>query len=233
MRHILLFILIMLSNQLFGQTIEDIAGLWLVNEVKVGSEIMTPNAKWTRFNSDYTHQSGNGRFEHSYGQWSFDPETRALSIATTNGLDDPFGAFTVEVMDSKMKWTRMEEGEEVLVYLEKINELPETYRDRVLGLWKLKDLVNDGEFYKGSPNAEDYLFIRWDGKFVVGTAAGKQYGVYNVHAHKSEIELIPYGGDSGRSFWSIQFESNGFRLTLLDEANSTIRKFVRIKEFPE
>lgn len=44
-----------------------IEGLWVVKSLMVGEKKMTPNARWTRFHADQTQESGNGRFQHSYG----------------------------------------------------------------------------------------------------------------------------------------------------------------------
>ena len=130
--------LFILSTQLVGQ-IDRLTGLWLVEKVKVGNEIMTPDAKWTRLNSDGTEESGNGGFRHSYGKWEYDEFTKELLITTKNGLDDPFGAFYVDLKKDKMIWSREEEGMNVVVTLSQIEKLPETYRDRLLGLWKLDE----------------------------------------------------------------------------------------------
>ncbi len=59
-----------------------IEGLWIVTSVMVGKEKMTPNARWARFNSDFSQESGNGRFQHSYGTWSLNSKSKELTIKT-------------------------------------------------------------------------------------------------------------------------------------------------------
>ncbi|MEO9869568.1 hypothetical protein [Ekhidna sp.] len=232
MKNLFVLILSISSINLLGQDAESIAGLWIISKVEVGNEVMTPDAKWTRFNDDSTQESGNGWLQHSYGEWSFDQKLNELLITTSNGIIDPFGAFRVEFDDHSMKWYRDEEGDKVVVSVERTDKLPATTRDQLLGLWKLDDLKGNDDLFKEKVTDSDYLFIRWDGKFVAGTKSGKKYGVYNVHAHKLEIELIPYGGGS-RTFWSVEFLEEGFQMTLLDSERVAIRKFKRIKQFPK
>lgn len=232
MKSFTIIALFFLSIHCFSQDKESVVGLWLITEVKVGDDIMTPNARWARFNADLTQESGNGRFQHSYGSWAYSERLKELQIETINGLDDRFGAFSVELLGDRMKWKRKEEGMDVIVTLNRTAKLPETYRDRLLGLWKLKKAKNNGDFFEESVNESDYLFIRWDGKFVVGNDSGKTYGVYNVHGHKPQIELIPYT-EGERSFWSIEFLVEGFQMTLVDSDPEVIRRFERIRNFPK
>ena len=231
MKNVLSTLLLFLSFEGMTQSADDLAGLWVIEEVKVGSETMTPNARWTRLKSDFTQESGNGWFQHSFGTWSFNEITKELKILTENGLDDRYGSFKVRLSVSGMIWERMEDGMKVIVTLAKGDRLPATYRDELLGLWQLEEAKNDGFFYSEIVDSADYLFIRWDGKFVVGSEGNKTYGVYNVHGHKSELELIPYG-EEDRSFWSVKFLNEGFEMKLLNSAEETTRRFKRIRIFP-
>lgn len=74
-----------------------IEGLWVVKSVVVGNEENTPNARWARFNSDHTQESGNGRFQHLYGTWQLNPESNELFIENLNGLDDLNDPFVVSI----------------------------------------------------------------------------------------------------------------------------------------
>lgn len=207
----------------------EIVGLWEVKEVKVGDQIMTPNAKWTKFNSDFTQQSGNGWLQHTKGSW--DLKENQLEIINTNGLEDPFGAFKVQFNQDSMFWEREEEGEKVVVSLIRTKELPMTYGDQLFGLWKLNELNGLGPFYD-TITADSYLFLRWDRKFVLNNQNGKTWGVYNVHGHRSELELIPYG-EKERSFWRVSFGSNSFEMELLNSDSVVTRSFNRISDFPK
>lgn len=223
---------LLFAAPLTAQEASDLLGLWEVTMVLVGDEEMTPNAKWTRLNADYTQESGNGWFQHTTGSWSFDEASKKLVLISDNGLKDSFGAFKVVVAGERMSWERTEEGTAVKVSLVKVEELPLTFRDQILGLWGLQNMVGRGDFFEDE-KSDNYLFIRWDGKFVIGTNGKKIYGVYNVHGHKPEIELIPYSKDLGRSFWAISFSENKIALRLLNNEEEVSRGFARLDDFPK
>ena len=111
-----------------------IEGLWIVKLVKVGDQEMTPNARWARFRADFTHEAGNGRFQHSYGTWKLNQNSNELFIENTNGLDDINEPFVISLNQSEMIWERIEEGQNIKVILERSSQLPETYGDKILGL---------------------------------------------------------------------------------------------------
>ncbi|WP_163322015.1 hypothetical protein [Draconibacterium mangrovi] len=212
-----------------------IEGLWIVERVKVGDQEMTPNARWMRFNSDSSQQSGNGWLQHSYGTWSLNAETNELSVVNENGIKDPAEPFKVTLENDRMTWKRSEDGESVDVTLKRSDHLPATYGDELLGLWKLEDAVGDGDYF-GTEDAKvgkASIFFRWDGQFVIRSDKGRINGVYNVHGHKPEVELIPYGDNVNRAFWTIDFNKNRITLQLLNSENIVERKFSRIHEFPE
>lgn len=210
-------------------------GLWEVKLVTVSDQQMTPNARWMRFNPDSTQESGNGWFRHSYGTWSMNSNTNELSVVNTNGLHDPFGPFKVSFEGNTMTWNRIEEGENVTVTLEKTDRLPETFGDKLLGLWQLKDASGNGKYFDLTDgiNSTDYVFFRWDRQFVIHSAKGRIQGVYNVHGHKPEVELIPYGENLERDFWQIAFDENAITLKLLNTDSLVTREFVRIYDFPQ
>ena len=212
-----------------------IEGLWVVKSVVVGDEEMTPNARWTRFNSDLTQESGNGRFQHSYGTWKLNQNSNELFIENTNGLDDINEPFVISINENEMIWERTEEGQIIKVILERSSQLPETYGDKILGLWKLEKAIGNGSYFKESDKIEinDYIFFRWDKRFVIESEKDRVNGVYNVHGHKPEVELIPYGGKVKRDFWRIQFEENQITLKLLNSDTIVTRQFRRIHKFPE
>ncbi len=212
-----------------------IVGLWVVHSVVVGEEEMTPNSRWTRFNSDLSHESGNGRYQHSYGTWKLNSNTNELTVQNTNGLDDANEPFVVTINDNEMIWERTEEEQNIKVNLMRSSHLPETYGDRILGLWSLEEIVGDGRYFDESAKNEtnEYIFFRWDKRFVIESEKGRINGVYNVHGHKPEVELIPYGNELKRDFWKIQFGDNQIRLQLLNSDTTVKRTFKRIRKFPD
>ncbi len=211
-----------------------IEGLWIVKSVKAGEEEMTPNARWTRLNADFTQETGNGRLQHTYGTWKLNPETNELSIQNTNGIEDINEPFRISVHQDEMIWNRTEEGQDVEVTLVRSSQLPETYGDKILGLWGLESATGKGDYFKEpvSKNTKDYIFFKWDKRFVIESEKGKIYGVYNVHGHKPEVKLIPYGDQFKRDFWKIQYDENHITLNRLNSDTTVVRTFKRIQNFP-
>ncbi len=211
-----------------------IEGLWIIKSVKVGEQEMTPNARWMRFNSDFTQESGNGWFQHSIGTWDLNSMTNELSMVNSNGLNDAYGPFNLTMDQDTMIWNRTEDEQIVQVTLMRSTQLPTAFGDKIIGLWKLEEAVGDGNYFKKTENSEsvDYILFRWDKRFVIGTETGKLSGVYNVHGHKPEVELIPYGEQYKRDFWKIDFERDAITLSLLNTDSIVVRKFKRIHEFP-
>lgn len=214
----------------------DISGLWVISKVEAGNEDMTPDARWIEFRSDGSQVSGNGWLQHSWGAWEYNATTGELSVVDSNGLKDRSGPFrVVDPTNDRMAWEREEEGMTVNVSLERADWLPATYGDQLIGLWQLEEAVGDGKYFTVPESGQPMgvLFFRWDRRFVIGTPEGRIHGVYNVHGHKPEVELIPYGDDWDRDFWSIEYGENSIALKLLNSDTEVTRTFVRIHEFPE
>ncbi|MFZ6053073.1 hypothetical protein [Halocola ammonii] len=213
----------------------SLEGLWIVENVKVGDQEMTPNARWARFHSDSTFESGNGKYSHSFGKYNFSPESNELALKSTNGLEDVYEPFKVSVKQNEMTWMRTEEGQKVEVILKRTDELPFTYSDQILGLWQLDELSDNGPYFQQSESTDqaEYIFFRWDKRFVMQTQAGRINGVYNVNGHRPEVELIPYGDQFERDFWKVDFNEDQIILNRLNTDSTVTRTFSRIHQFPE
>ena len=186
----------------------QIEGLWGVEKVTVGSQIMTPLAKWTRINADASFQSGNGWLQNSEGTWSFNAENMKYTPLTHNGLDDPFGAFTVALNDDKMTWSRIEEGEKVVVYLERIKAIPKGPADTIQGLWDLWSVSNKGVDISSSydPDSKRYMFIRWDRIFIDDLGPdGRLTGYWQMHGHRPLLTLISHDESKVNQQWTVEF----------------------------
>ena len=207
-----------------------VLGLWLVEKVEVGENSMTPISKWTRFNSDSTQTSGNGWLQHSSGNWSL--KDNRLEVTDKNGIIDSAEPFTIEVKENTMTWKRNEEGQEVIVYLKRINELPQSEGNKLIGLWKLTKAVDNGNdiTVMVNPNGKSMMNLRWDNMYVqYNMPKGKQFGVYKIHGHKPEIQLVNYGNESKFSFWN--FIIDGKKLTLTSTDQKSVMEFERIHQF--
>lgn len=231
--YLLLLLSIIFLSSCENKPKSSIEGLWQVTSVTAGKNEMTPNARWVQFNADATQQSGNGWFQHSIGTWKLNQTTNELSIVNTNGLKDLADPFQIKINQNKMTWSREEEGETITVHLKKIETLPTTYGDQLLGLWKLENAVGKGDYFSNSETANTSLYFGWDKRFRIRTKNGRISGIYNVHGHKSEVQFIPYNKELKRSFWSVQFKENAITLKLLNSDSLVTRTFKRIHEYPK
>lgn len=221
-----------------GSNNSEITGLWLISSVKVGTESMTPNARWVRFSADGKQQSGNGWLQHSTGTFEYTTANGKLSFQVEEGLEDEFGEFTVSFpATDRMEWTRVEGGQTVTVDLQRAKQLPPGYTDEARGLWKLVEAKGESNLLAAEQDA--HLFFRWDGRFFdyrsvgPGSAVGSQAGgVYNVHGHKPEIELIPYDADLARSWWQFSVEGNTLTIQLLNSEMAVTRTYEKQTAFP-
>ena len=210
-----------------------VEGLWHVTSVTAGENEMTPNARWVRFHADKTQQSGNGWLQHSIGTWNLDQTTNKLSIVNTNGLKDLADPFQIKLDQNTMTWSREEEGQALTVHLKRIETLPTTHGDQLLGLWKLEKATGKGDYFSSSETSNASLYFGWDKRFMVQTGKSRIRGMYNVHGHKSEVALIPHDEKRKRSFWNIQFAENTITLKLVNSDSLVTRTFKRIHEFPK
>ena len=232
----LFLLLVIIGLGCYGNKTSELNGLWSVQNVSVGGKTMTPIGRWTRFNSDFSFESGNGWYQHTIGNWKINQEKTELQINNENFIKDSYGPFRVKILANEMTWTRTEDGEEVVVSLKKINKIPKSNRDEILGLWLLESNSGDESRYTKTPegeNSEKYLFLKWDRKFVLGLNEGRITGVYSIHGHKPEIELIPYDEKLKREFWTFDIENNLLTMKLLNAEIETKKTYRRIDEFPK
>ncbi|NVK26791.1 MAG: hypothetical protein HWE14_02040 [Flavobacteriia bacterium] len=205
---------------------QNLDGLWLVEQMSMGDQTMTPQAKWVRFNADSTTESGNGWRQHTIGTYSLQGDM--LSIESSNGIRDKAGDFKVVVTEDRMIWTRMEEGMEVTVNLKRIVELPRTTGDHMLGLWE----VESSENVFGDEQPLIKLQIRWDNLFVwivQEESLKRTYGVYSVHGHRDEILLKCDGLELPKMRLNVSFPSEN-EMVLSAEGGIKLT-FTRVYEF--
>jgi len=143
-----------------------------------------------------------------------------LTIDNENGLKDPFEAFEVLFEEEKMIWKRQEEGQEVQVVLSKTNGLPAFGRDKILGAWEVSTL--EGE----------KLMFRWDQVFVKMDLSGnKEYGVYKVHGHKPEVELIYYKDECKREYLNYSIIGDSLTFSNMKNAETNPVTYLRTNQF--
>lgn len=221
-----LFVILFLSSC----SSNKIIGLWTVEKVQVGTEEMTPQARWVRFKKDNQQISGNGWQQHSIGSYDLDKSNQQLSMLNANGIVDTFDPFMIEINGSKMYWKRIEEGQEVTVTLSKIEQIPTAPSDQLLGLWRLEKAEENGKDITTTYDPQDkrYLFLRWDKIFISRNGPdGTKQGVFQVNAHQPEVEMIYNDDECTRKRW--RFEVTHDRLILSDQ--ETRLQYTRIDHF--
>ena len=230
MRHTQMYLFLVLLIFSSCGVNKQLEGLWQIEKVEVGNQEMTPIAKWARLNKDQTHESGNGWNQHSIGSWNYNSKENKIMISNENGLEDAFGGFTIkQLSQEKMTWWRVEEGEEVTVHLNKINNIPSSPANTLLGVWKLnsnpKEVSNENI---------SYLFLRWDNILVSRQEnEGRRYAAYKTHGHKNEVEFIYYEDPLRLERWEYSFDGkNTLLLSKNDEGKITELRYERINYLP-
>ena len=208
----------------------SLEGMWQVEKVSMGNQEMTPIARWMNFESNGSQTSGNGWLQHSYGTWSV--EGKKLFVKDDNGINSNTDPFEIDIREDSMTWTRTEEGQEVTVRLTRIDKIPASEGNQLIGLWKLLKSTDDGNdiTVMVNPDGKSMLHLRWDNTYVRhNMPQGKKYGIYKIHGHKPEIQLVNYGSEPSFSFWSFSISDN--KLTLTSTDKKSVMEFERILNY--
>lgn len=222
----------------YAQSESTLHGLWLMEHVQIGDQEMTPVARWTRILADGTYESGNGWLKSSEGTWTYNETDKAFLPKETNGITDPYGAFTVQPSEDGMTWSRVEDGMEVVVTLKPIDELPKAPSDNVQGLWDLVDAA-EGEasaLERIDPDGAHYLFIRWDRIYIERDAEGNRgSGYWHMDGHNPVMTLLSHQERQEPQSWNVSFDQQD-NLVLKGASDSNRDQtltYTRIIEFPE
>ena len=204
---------------------QEIIGFWEIKNVMVGEKDMTPVAKWTKINKDQTYQSGNDWLQHSRGKWIYDIKTKQFLPKEKFGIEDEYDAFTVSFLDGSMIWERVEDGMVVVVSLEKIEELPMSKADELIGLWDLNKAIKEEEVitYSSDPDDMFYIFIRWDRVYVQRSSqAERSTGCWHIHGHRPEITLISHKEKTDNEKWRVEVNDSELRLFGISDENKRL-----------
>jgi hypothetical protein len=203
---------------------DDLNGLWVVEKVMVGEEVMTPVAKWFEFEEDGRYKSGNGWLQNSSGTYQWDPKSNELKAFDSLAIADKYGAFQVELTDSSMSWTREEEGNEVKVYAKRGSEIPMAPQDLLVGMWEL-DMPDST-----SKALADHIYFRWDRRVLWWQDGKRSIGLWNFNAHRPILLTIIQNQETR---WEVQVDTE--RLYLKDISTKTPienLEYQRIDHFP-
>jgi hypothetical protein len=209
-----------------------IKGLWVADRVYAGSTDLSPKARWIRIDKKNVQESGNGWQKHSIGTWEL--KRKKLTLVNSNGFTDPYEPFEVKFVKNGMEWIRHENDKRVKVLFTKIEEIPLSERDKLLGVWDLKTVLEDGKdlTLKYNVNRESYLFMRWDNMFELKLEDERTSGIYRIGGFLDEIELVYNTTDGKRQTFNFQIKNNRLVLTSVNSEIELIIEFIRTDRFP-
>jgi hypothetical protein len=204
----------------------QIIGLWEVESVQVGEEMMTPVAKWFKLMETGKLESGNGGIRNTLGYWRFDLEHRLLYMQNEYKKADPYGPFDVSKEEEQMIWSREEDGMQVTVLLKPVEEIPLAPWDKITGSWKLSKL----EPLEGAPLLEfpekAEMYVGWDGRYRtdIDLPFMKGSGYWHIQAHRPEMITFPYAGCEYNRTYQLTFKGfSKLQLEVNDPENGSYR----------
>lgn len=207
-----------------------------MKKVSVGSQQLTPTAKWTRINEDHTFQSGNGWLQNSEGTWTLDKETMRFSLLGKNGIKDEYGAFKLTMDGANMTWERMEEGEKVTVSLAPVIAIPKGPWDKVQGLWRVNQATKAGVDITSTfdPDGKRHIFMRWNRLFIDNLGPdGRLTGYWHINDHRPMLTLMSHDESKPNEVWNLEFSETEMTWSGATEENKSERLvYKRISEFP-
>ena len=216
----------------YCSALAQVDGLWVVSKVEVSGQEKTPVAKWFRFFNGQL-VSGNGWQQHTFGSYKLNGTE--LSLQSDNEPSDCYGSFMVTRDGRKMTWNRNEDGDEVKVYLETAETLPESTADKVKGLWDLFEARRSGAEITNQmdPDGNYYIFIRWDRVFVRQLRTKERVqGYWFMNGHRPELKFISGDNNEIRETWTVSFENETLMLTGLSEnVKDLVMRFSRKATF--
>jgi len=179
----------------------QITGLWVVKEVNVGDEVMTPVAKWFQLNEDKSSQSGNGLLQNSGGTYIVTPDYSVLIFTDQYGKTDEYGAFQVSLIKDEMTWDRVEEGQAVKVKLQKADKKPVGPWDQVIGNWKLVESTMHDKI------SNQQIFMRWDREYRASNLLFDENtsGIWHIAGHRPHLKLLSFNKEIPYLDFTISF----------------------------
>lgn len=210
----LIFLIVSLSTQ--PQTI---TGLWGVNEVLVGTRVVTPVAKWLRINDDGMVQSGNGWTQNSLATWTYDESKHFFLTKNLLKAPDPFGGFYVTLTNEKMIWRRIEERDSVQVTLSRIDQLPMAPADSIQGRWTLTSTTDKSS----TVSTIQQMQIRPAGLFNLTKSNGdREIGFWHMDPHESRFFLISFDKSVQDKIYRVSFDKEELTMTDVEDSSTLL-----------
>lgn len=212
-----------------------INGLWLVKEVKINDQDMTPIADWIRFNADSTQTSGTGWLQHTIGSWSYQNDAKILTIKnniSSNGSINYEDFFNVTFDKNLIVLQRKNEGKGLSITLEKADKLPTLEANKLFGLWKFNSILIDNIEVSDSlnPTKNAMLDLRPENGYTLyNYPKGERYGIFKAHYGKQQLEMVNYSRSPKFQFY--KFTIDGNKLLLNSTDNKTVLSLSRIDKY--
>lgn len=215
-----------------------LAGLWQVEKVMVEDQVMTPDARWTRFDSSGNYYSGNGGYQHSRGKYRIDTIHHWVEMKEYQGIEEPFGPFAFRIYGDTLVLERMEEEALVHVVMLRVKELPMANADKVIGLWGIKAMTKEGKDVSAEflPLEMNSIFLRWDRVYQQRWPNGSIIsGYYQMNAHRPVLSIVSAHEDYVQvRKWRIEFIGDSeMKLYGYDKENEgVVMHLYRLTQFP-
>lgn len=217
---------------------EYINGLWLVKEVKINDQDMTPIADWIQFNADSTQTSGTGWLQHSVGLWKYKKASEILSITYENGSNGFITfdtSYHVKFNKNTMTLHAKSEDKITSITLERGNKLPTLEANKLIGIWKFDSIVINNKEVSDSlnPSKRAMLHLRPENGYTLyNYPLGEKYGIFKAHFGRKQLEMVGYTSLSPK-FQFYDFNVEGKNLLLKSKDENMVLKLSRIHQFLE
>jgi hypothetical protein len=219
---ILTFLLFLSLTNLYAQ---KITGLWKVDRVIVGDQVMTPVAKWFKFEKRGQYTAGNGWQQNDYGSYSYNKKEKTFLPKSAIQANE-FGAFKIGIKGSEMQWSRMEQGMQVVVNLTPTTQITMAPKDSLLGIWEIEKYTRIPDKNEGDSIQHkkiEKLVFSWTQNYVQFLASGeKKRGYWYVHAHRPELRFIDFNTEAGVQKYAISFMADKLMLTNEEQGYAAI-----------
>lgn len=211
-----------------------IQGLWVIDRIQDRSGEVKPKARWIEFDKGHYQESGSGWQKHGIGTWTI--KKGEVTVLNSNGYINEFKPFKLKFTKDGMEWSRIEDDRKTKVFLTKIEAIPLSNRDKLLGVWDLKTALEDQQdkTLAVDPRNKAYIQIMWDNTFIMDRGPeGRISGIYRVDGNRNEIELVINEKECDIQTWNFEIDANRLVLMSVNQPKELIFEYTRIDHLPE
>jgi hypothetical protein len=213
---------------------QSLQGLWLVQEVSIGDQIVTPQERWFRYDGNGKFTSGNGWLQHSSGTYTYEESDSSFLPVEDYGTEDPYGAFKLWFEGETMIWKRYEDDMLVMVKLNRTDALPRSLQDELKGRWQLDSVIFAERDLPDQKSGEpsEQLFLRWDREYRVFVQnQSTKRGYWHLHSRRPELTLISRSEEDTFKVFEVLQEGESLIMKNKDQNTlETTRYYHRVRE---